>query len=112
MEDTSFPNAIAMPAEFVPLADFFCGCVSNENTWRLIIAELECCGRKVWDSNDGLAASVCDHLELTQHGTSIGGAWLTDAGHICLAFLRKYGEDWRDLHFIAPDGCHYGDMTI
>lgn len=47
------------------------------------------------DGNETLfyvVAYVLDHIEATEHGGGIGGAWLTDKGRRLLAILDRYAE--------------------
>jgi hypothetical protein len=87
----------------------FCGCATTENTWGLILAELERLDRGECREDDGLAAAIVDHFDLSEHGTSIRGGWLTNDGKEALAFLRLHGADWRDKGtFVDKEDCHYG----
>lgn len=84
-------GATPLPAGIARVGRIFCGCCTVENTWGAVFAELERCERAEHKGDDGLAAAICDHCGLTDHGTSIRGAWLTDSGKESLAFLREYG---------------------
>lgn len=47
-------------------------------------------------------ALVADSWGLLEHGSSIGGAWLTQDGALLLRFLRDFSDD-QDNH---PEWCH------
>lgn len=102
-----------LPTPMKHLAVMFCSCGTEENTWGKILAELELLERGERRSDDDLASAIVDYLRLSEHGGSIGGAWLTDAGKEALAFLREYGIDWRDKGlFVDDEGVHHGHPTL
>jgi hypothetical protein len=52
-----------------------------------------------------------DYAELMEHGSSVGGSWLTDDGREALAFLRQWGTEWTDtpnVEFVDDGGCYHG----
>lgn len=95
MDNTYIP----LPRGLDKLCEVFCGCATTENTWAPVIAVLE---RAALDKkpdppyDDGIADALVDWAGLTEHGTSVRYAWLTDEGREALEFFRKYGEDWKD----------------
>lgn len=106
MVSAEFP---LLPDSVRDLERIFCGCVTTENTWAPIIAELERLDRKEFKKDDDLAASIVNHLKLSKHGTSIRSGWLTDTGKEALAFLRVWGHDWcSKAEFVDSEGVHYG----
>lgn len=103
------PTPKPLPAPVARIASFFCGCNTTENTWGAVLAELERLDRGDYDRNDGLAAALVDHLELSEHGCSVRGGWLTEDGKAALAWFREYGIDglctggpWLD-----EEGCYW-----
>lgn len=93
--------------DLVPALLGFCGCVAPDEIDAQFLAYLD--GLAGWwdevrASDDGslklrldlpprpdydlLTAYLCDALGWTEHGGSVGGAWLTDAGEQALANLR------------------------
>lgn len=99
-----------LPDGMKGLAGMFCGCCSIENTWDLILDELQRLGRLDYLPEDGLAAAIVDHLGLSEHGTSIRGGWLTKAGDDALAFLTMHGTDWarNKGYFVDSEGVTHG----
>lgn len=61
--------------------------------------------RREWLNDDGhlLTALVLDAWDLTEHGSSIYGAWLTVEGERLLAAIRTFGEDADDLYAVFHD---------
>lgn len=99
-DDTKRPTRpTPLPEGIARVARMFCGCCTVENTWDQILAELERCERSEYTADDDLAAAICDHCGLTEHGTSIRGAWLTDSGQAALVFLRQHGIGFVDNGF-------------
>ena len=104
------PNCIAA------LDDLSCGCGQPELFYQAVIELLEYYGQSEripgWvyeEKHRYFVANVLDHLELTEHGSSIGGAWLTDAGREALAFLREWGADWEErAGWICSEGVWRG----
>ena len=100
---------IPLPDGMARLSRVFCGCVTKEATWGVMLAELERLDRSESKGTDDLASSLCDHLRLSEHGTSIRGGWLTPDGKEALEFLRKWGIDWEDKgNFIDKEGVSHG----
>jgi hypothetical protein len=109
MEDVKLRQLeISTVLDKIPL----CGCGSSEGMWRTVLAILERSAgfRAAWDRGDSpdgfysamgdwpplaveFAAQVLNTAGLMEHGTSVGWAWLTQAGKLVLEFLRKYGCD-------------------
>lgn len=61
--------------------------------------------RLAWLNEDGhlLIAAVLDAWELTEHGSSIYGGWLTGEGERLLAALREFGDEPADLIAVFHD---------
>lgn len=86
-----------------------CGCGTNAH-WEIVLKLLEMA--EDHDKNgsfygpDGselatwieFGAKVLDSWDLTEHGTGIGGAWLTDEGKLLLEFLRDFGTEDHDMN--------------
>lgn len=97
-------NDLLIPDGVKKLSSMFCGCGLPESAWEIVLRLLGYFGTPHEDRNldefrdeDYLAAYVIDHCGLIEHGTSIGGSWLTDDGKEALRFLRKHGVEWGDL---------------
>lgn len=98
---------ILMPQGVVDLANFFCGCATKENTWMVVEERL---ANKEYQPNDDILTAVLDYFNLTDHGTSIRGAWLTEKGEQTLKFLQDY-PDWfgdEKNDYVDSEGIHYG----
>lgn len=87
---------IPVPPGIERLAKVFCGCATAANTWGAVLAELERLDRVEFKADDDLVSAIVDYLDLSEHGVSIRGGWLTDDGKVALDFLRTYGIDWDD----------------
>jgi len=105
---------ITVPIGIEKLSNMMCGCGCNELAWRAILAALERAasdGKRSPLPDDGhvwMLHYVLDYAKLTEHGSNIQWAWITDEGRGVLDFLRQYGEDWKDskeIEFLASDGC-------
>lgn len=82
-----------------------CGCGTVEHKWPLLLAMLERAEDHktrgyFYDAMGDIPpravefiAHAMDGWGLLEHGTSIGGAWLTQDGSEVLAFLREFGTD-------------------
>lgn len=81
----------------------FCGCGTDAH-WRvtkllLEKAEDHNANGSFYDEKDAVVpwvefgAKVLDSFGLTEHGTGIGWAWLTDDGKLLLRFLRDFGTE-------------------
>lgn len=97
----------------VVLDEWFCGCGSPEEASRALLALLRLHpmyehGGELhdWVGDDGLEyllLYMLDRLELTEHGGSVHGGWLTDKGEAVKAALeREEGDLFEALH----DGTH------
>lgn len=84
--------------EFIQLFDF-CGCGRPEKVMSYIRDYLSETNKDInkRDMKDDaaywMAAYLCDSKGLTEHGTSVAGAWLTDLGREWLEKLNKYEEE-------------------
>lgn len=85
----------------------WCGCDRPEEVDRMMLAYLE--ARAVEDfpkphpegvSEDAetLLAYIADQLGWTEHGGSVGGAWLSPAGETALNNLRRYASEQEQAH--------------
>lgn len=107
-------NEVLMPDGICVLAQIICQCGTPEESFRRIINELERCEKplprqeKDWPY-DHIVACLCDHANMTSHGSSLSCAWLTDEGKICLSFLRKWGDEWFDqATMVDKEGVTWG----
>ena len=91
-------DAVMVPKGIADLDDLFCGCLDPDKTWGEILKELRRVDKQLYDKDASLAAAICHHLALTEHGTSIRGGWLTEKGKAALSFLEQYGMEWKDNH--------------
>ncbi len=75
----------------------WCGCGNPEDVDRWMLAYLESRASEAWPkpspegvSEDAqyLLAMLADKLGWTEHGGSVGGCWLTDAGRTTIENLR------------------------
>lgn len=83
--------------------DWFCGCGMPENAIEclrdLLALHPLYDNRPAFESkipDDGLQYLVLytlDHFGLTEHGTGIGGAWLTPKGQALLGALKTYSSE-------------------
>lgn len=54
---------------------------------------------QAWIKNHGdageMIAHICAHADLTEHGGTVWGAWMTDEGHWAVALWQERGtDDW------------------
>ncbi len=85
------------------LGEWFCGCGSPELAAQRLLDILKLHPlfdhRSEFDAiipDDGvqmLMLYTLDHLELTEHGGSVGGGWLTDTGKAVLGALLVESQD-------------------
>lgn len=113
-------ETIQVPMSFERISSYFCGCGDTRAAWQFVLDYLTDCERKPdgktrwemgcdnWDGKDYLVRYVLDHLDLTEHGTSIHWCWLTKDGEEVLAFLREFGVDWdsKGIDFVDSRGSH------
>lgn len=92
-----------IPDGIAKIDDVFCGCGDPEAAWEEIKKELtrlnqEHMERKEIESSGlwYIMAYLIGHMELSEHGGGIGGAWLTPLGKETLDFLEKYGANWKE----------------
>jgi hypothetical protein len=91
----------------------FCGCGANEDVLALVRDRLRAINDERTEAtppgDDPLAwllAYVLDSADLTEHGGSVGYAWLTDKGKEVLAVLERHGdlndlvEEWQDIGLV------------
>jgi hypothetical protein len=85
----------------------FCACGDPARIAELLRAGLEWAAaiqtREGRESTDTqlLVAYILDAHEMTEHGGSVTGAWLTPAGEDLLEALRSCGDDWIDAGYEA-----------
>jgi len=91
-------RTVMVPKGIADLDDLFCGCLDPNKTWGEILHELRRVDKQEYDKDAGLVAAICNHLDLTEHGISIRGGWLTEKGKAALSFLEQYGMVWKDNH--------------
>lgn len=99
------------------LSEWFCGCGSPDAACRalrdlLAVHDLE---DDRYDAmvkllpDEGLrylTLYTLDHFDLTEHGGSVGGAWLTDKGRMVLAALNAEAGD--DFAALSESCCIHG----
>lgn len=84
--------------EFIQLFGF-CGCGRPEKVMLYIRDYLLEVSKDISkrdmkdDAAYWMAAYLCDDKGLTEHGSSVAGAWLTDLGREWLEKLNKYKEE-------------------
>lgn len=103
-----------LPDSVARLDDIFCGCGDPEIAWAWIKRYLSGLHTRAkgqgwpWKPSTGpeyLAVYVLDHLDLTEHGSTIRCPSLTNDGREVLAFLEAQGADWKDHGpWYAADG--------
>lgn len=91
----------------------FCGCGNRESALRLIKNALAWCNKKEennyenpfkWDLQEQNLAAwyfIMYQLEvwdLTEHGSSVGGSWLTEKGQLMLEDLIIMEKELQDLN--------------
>lgn len=105
------PDPRPLPQGIADLASMFC-CGAEEGTWGAIQEELERCERHEFRDSHHLAAAIADYFALTEHGTSVRGAWLTPKGQETLAFLQEHGWRWDEAPggWVDPEGIHHGKL--
>jgi hypothetical protein len=116
-EEPSRPER-KLPASVVHLDDMFCGCGDTSAAWDWVKEYLLRLHQRddgagwTWKPETGaeyIAAYLLDHLELTEHGSTIRCPWLTDSGREMLAFLEAEGSDWQDKGpWVDADGIGRG----
>lgn len=77
---------------------------NSETTWRAQRKEIE-----EWLPDDGVRFLLMywlDRLELTEHGGSVEGAWLTEKGGAVLEALAREEED--DFEALFAEHCVHG----
>lgn len=103
-----------LPDPISKISSVFCGCGAHSTAWNWVFDYLERVSRKSYyeSIDDGatlIAAYLMSHLGLTEHGSSIHGCWLTDAGSEALAFLNEHGSDWdQKAEWIDSSGLTWG----
>jgi len=80
-----------------------CGCGCPEQFWKAAQVVLEHFS-KDWSERDSgwvyasddryFVVNALDSVDLLEHGSGIGGSWLSDSGKEALAFLREHGPGW------------------
>lgn len=94
---------MAVPEPITRLDEMFCGCGEPETVWTWVRDYLAFLrpGSGGWPFKpetgpEYLAVYILDHLELTDHGSTIRCPFLTDVGEEVLAFLEANGPNWKD----------------
>lgn len=90
-----------VPEGIKKLSAMFCGCGRPEEAYKITLRlleyfELDHMQRPCFRDEDYFPAYIIDHAGLIEHGTSIGGSWLTGDGQDALAFLWEYGVEFTD----------------
>jgi hypothetical protein len=115
MSDTATPVMTRQELR-VFLQDWFCGCGSPDaaaDTLRIILTLHPLhSNREAFETlvpNDGvqhLLLYTLDHFDLTEHGGSVGGGWLTEKGKAVLAALEREKAD--DYEALFETACLHG----
>ena len=92
------------------ISALICGCGDSDAPWRELLRILRLRALDSWQpptsDAEWLMVNLLDGLGLLEHGSSLNGAWLTEAGESALAFLEEFGADWcsrDDAAFVTPD---------
>ena len=106
---------VLVPPGIERLDDVFCGCGLPDLAWQAIKEELDRVSQEhakrsyLKDAGEWyVVAYLLDHLGLTEHGGSVGAAWLTIEGERALAFLNQWGTSWHEnnaVEFIDSKNC-------
>lgn len=112
------PESPRLPDGMRDLDALCCGCGSPELFFQAALAILEHFATEHdkrdyrWiyaDQFRYLAVNALDHAGMIEHGSSVAGSWLTDAGKEALAFLREHGVTWNEgQRWIDSDGVTHG----
>ena len=97
-----FVNKEDLPKGIVEFDELMCGCGQPQICWNILFTYLEHCASEPFYHNtenpfELFFMYVVDHLKLTEHGTSIYGAWVTDKGKEVLIWLRQNIDKINDL---------------
>lgn len=86
-------NKEDLPEGIVEFSELLCGCGDPQICWTLLYLYLSLKTIKQYQDEQDAArlffVYVINHLKLTEHGTSIYGAWLTEKGKGVLEWLTK-----------------------
>ena len=108
MVSFSSPQRVVVPSGFGQLQSMFCGCGDPDAAWGEVLKELErlvAVHKQGFDKQEAepersglwyILAYLLDFVGLTEHGSTIHYAWLTDEGTAALEFLQKYGLLWQE----------------
>lgn len=111
-------GAKLLPESIREICECFCGCGSPEVAWQWILDYFTSLESKDFINRwrpgetgpEYIAVYLMGHLDLTEHGTSVRGCWLTDKGKEALSFLREYGPEWDDKGWwVDSTGCCHGE---
>lgn len=99
-------EALADGAKLLPLSiakidSCFCGCGDPEAAWGWVLTyllglKLHAPPNEPESGAEWVAIYLMDHLGMTEHGSCLHGAWLTDSGEEALAFLVEHGSGWQE----------------
>jgi hypothetical protein len=99
------PVETNIPGGIKKLFGMFCGCGQPDAAWNAVLTELKRChhnhlaeslSEHIYPPETGewyVMAYVLEHCDLTEHGGSVGGSWLTPDGQDAMDFLEKHGVD-------------------
>lgn len=112
MTDTN-TDSIILPSSIAKIGSIFCGCSDPQLAWQWVFDYLEAKENGHFhhpeEGSEMIAVYLMDHLQMTEHGVSVAGAWLTDEGKEALAFLKEHGTDWQEKGtWIDKDGVMWG----
>ncbi len=112
---TLMPGEKRLPEYMEGIHDILCGCGDHTPVWEAVVWELDRCGTRFSTGNRSdletgrqeLIAHLLCHLELTEHGSSVYGGWLTEKGIDVLGFLKSHGADWEEkADWVTKDDVH------
>lgn len=103
---------------YVCTADLFCGCGNPDDALRLVHGLLRAAPFYENQSRvdellptsgiQMLVLGALDKAELIEHGSSIGGSWLTDRGRATLDALELVAAEEGYKEFVDSDRCVHG----
>lgn len=100
----------------INVLDYWCGCGNPELACAALLRLLKLhplydnrAEFEEWIADDGVGYLLfyqLDHMELTEHGGSVGGAWLTPKGGAALKALERESAD--DFEALNEPYCIHG----
>lgn len=93
MDEPIFFRAKDLPRGILKFSEILCGCGRPIDCWKWLHEYLRFAGNDshYYGSNctpqELLCIYLCAYIGLTEHGTAIFGAWLSEDGEECLKWL-------------------------